>query len=265
MKWFSCLLLISAIIFSVPDAFAEREQRVNVGQGISAPISRTSVNFSNGFTYANSAVAASIAKPAFTLQADTGDDSSGNNNTGYGGELSVGTGQAGVALGYYERDCDNCEGRFGGIAGVAVSSFALGLGFREEDQFSAGLLVNQKGRHRFGFTVDMLSSDLPDNDIMSFGGGYSYHGQGFVFALDASKRETESTSDDDGLVLVTPGLEVHADKWGLSVSYDMGVNDGTNPYDDNVWFGVGYRGQNFEISAYHDYVNEWSMALSFIF
>lgn len=264
MKSLSSFLVFTFIFLSVSHVFAEREQRVNVGQGISAPISRTSVNFANGFTNANSAVAASIAKPAVTLQADTGDNS-GNDQKGFGGELSLGTGQAGIALGYYDRDCDGCDGRFGGIAGIALSSFAFGVGYREDDQYSAGVLINSKGSHRFGFTADMTPSDVPDGDVMAFGAGYSYHGQGFVFAIDASKRETQSTADDDGLIRITPGLEVHADKWGLSVSYDTGINDGSNPYDDNVWFGLGYRGNNFEISAYHDYVNEWSLALSFLF
>src|SRR5690606_36176473 len=128
-------LLIYLFFLSIgPNVFAEREQRVNVGQGISAPISRTSVNFSNGFTYSNSAIAALIAKPAFTLQADTGDHS-GNDQTGFGGELSIGTGQAGIALGYYDRDCNGCDGRFGGIAGLAVSTFAFGVGYREDDQY----------------------------------------------------------------------------------------------------------------------------------
>lgn len=254
-------LFVILILFA-RNAFAEREQRVAVGQGVSAPISRTAVNFANGLTYANSAVAANMSKVALTLEGDTGDnDSTGNDDTGFGGEFSVGTGSAGLALGYYTRDCDNCEGRFGAIGGVSVSQWAFGLGYREEDQYSAGLLWNRKGNHRIGLTADWTPSDTTEDDVSSFGAGYSYHGQGFVFALDGSTR----SSDNDDIILVTPGLEVHADKWGLSVSYNVALNDDTDVYDDNVWFGVGYRGQNFEIAAYHDYVNEWSLAVSFIF
>lgn len=244
-------------------AFAEKDQRLAVGQGIAAPLAQTAVNFSNGFTFSNSAVAAKMKSPQLTLEGDFGEDSSGNDQSGLGAEFSLGNGQAGIGLGYYQNDCDGCDGRFGAIAGFQFSSVAIGIGFREEDQFSAGLLFNPKGSHRIGVTADMFNSDV--SDVFSYGVGYAFHGQGFVFAIDASKQETEVEGDNTDIIRVTPGLEVHADKWGLSVSYDTAVNDDSAPYDDNVWFGVGYRGQNFEIMGYHDYVNEWSLAVSFIF
>ena len=244
-------------------AFAEREQRLAVGQGIAAPLVQTSVNFSNGFTYSNSAVAAKMKSVQLTLEGDFGDDSSGNDQSGLGGELSLGNGQAGIALGYYTNNCDGCDGRAGGIAGVQLSSIAVGVGFREEDNFSAGVLLNSKGAHRFGFTADVLQEDMAD--VFSYGAGYAYYGQGFVFTVDASKQETEVEGDNTDMIRITPGLEVHADKWGLSISYDTAINDNSTPFDNNVWFGVGYKGQNFEIMGYHDYVNEWSVAVSFLF
>lgn len=256
--------IISCYLFILSSfAFAESDQRLAVGQGIAAPLAQTAVNFSNGFTYSNSAVAAKMKSTILTLEGDFGEDSSGNDQSGLGGEFSLGNGNAGIGLGYYKNDCDGCEGRFGGIAGLQFSSIAVGIGFREEDQFSAGVLFNPKGHHRFGITADVLQSDQAD--VLSYGAGYAYSGNGFIFALDASKQETEIEGDDTDMIRITPGLEVHADKWGLSVSYDTAVNDETTPYDDNVWFGVGYRGQNFEIMGYHDYVNEWSLAVSFLF
>ncbi|MBY0386283.1 hypothetical protein K2X05_14090 [bacterium] len=254
---FCNLFLMSSFVF------AEREQRLAVGQGIAAPLAQTSVNFSNGFTYSNSAVAGKMKSAQLTLEGDFGEDGSGNDQSGLGGELSLGNGQAGIGLGYYKNNCDGCDGRVGGIAGLQFSTMAIGVGFREDDQYSAGLLLNPNGSHRFGVTVDMLRSDLAD--VLSYGAGYAFHGQGFVFALDASKQETEVAGDNTDMIRITPGLEVHADKWGLSVSYDTAVNDSATPYDDNVWFGIGYRGQNFEIMGYHDYVNEWSLAVSFLF
>jgi hypothetical protein len=200
-----------------------------------------------------------------TIEGDTGEDSLGNDQNGFGAEFAAGTGQAGIALGYYDRDCEGCDGRAGGIAGLSFSSFSLGVGYREEDHYSLGLLVNQKGKHRFGFVFDSESSDLPDSDIQSYGAGYSYQGNGFVFALDASKRSTDSSTDNDDLIRVTPGLEVHAQKWALSVSYDGAINDDADAFDENIWFGVGYRSSGFQLSFYHDYVNEWSLALSILF
>jgi hypothetical protein len=258
------LLFLFCFIYSL-QVKADREQKLAVGQGIAAPIQMTAVNFANGFTYSNAAVASLKAQPVLTLEGDSGEDSAGNNQTGIGGEFSVGTGNAGIALGYYDQNCDGCDGRVGGIAGLSFSSFALGVGYREEDQYSLGLLINSKGAHRFGLVLDWQAGDVPDSDIQSYGVGYSYQGSGFVLALDASKRTTESTADNDDLIRITPGLEIHAQKWALSVSYDGAINDDSDTFDDDVWFGVGYRGSGFQLSFYHDYVNEWSVALSFLF
>jgi hypothetical protein len=86
-------------------AWADREQKLAVGQGISAPMSISTVHYANGFTYSNAAVAASLSKPLLTFQGDTGEDSAGNNQNGFGAEFAIGTGEAGVALWYYDREC----------------------------------------------------------------------------------------------------------------------------------------------------------------
>ncbi len=272
MKMFVMSVLFIAGLFLGEHAHGDskRAQKLSVSQGISSPAVTSPVNFAHGFTYNNSAVAAQLRDISLSLEADTSEDDDSQNNysddTGYGAEVGVGTGAAGVALGYYTRDCEDCDGRFGGIAGVSGSAIAFGVGYREDDNYSAGFLFNPKGTHRFGVVADMFNSDLEDADVRSYGVGYSYVGNSFVFALDASKRDTDgpSTPQED-VIMLTPGLEVHSDWLALSVSYDAFVSDDNDIYDDNVWFGVGINGKDWNLAVYHDYVNEWSAALTFWF
>jgi len=260
------LLFFSMMVCGVAEARNLRGQRLAVSQGISSPTVTSPVNFSHGMVYNNAAVASQLQDVYLSLEGDTGEDNAGNDNTGYGGEFGLGTGSAGIALGYYERDCQNCDGRFGGIAGIGGPSIAVGVGFREDDNYSAGILFNRDGKHRFGIAADMYNSDLPDTDVTSYGAGYSYVDNSFTFAVDASRRDPDGPANPgDDVIMVTPGLEVHGQNLALSVSYDIYVNDDTDIYDDDIWFGVGYYGQNWGLSVYHDYVNEWAAALTFWF
>lgn len=261
------IVAVSSLLLSLPVLAKDNKgQKLAVSQGISSPTITSPVNFSHGRTFANSAVASQYQGPQLSLEADTRDDDNGNDDMGYGGEFGLGTGTAGIALGYYTRDCDGCDGRVGGIAGIGGSSIAGGIGFREEDTFSGGLLFNRDGKHRFGITADMFNSDLDNGDLMSYGAGYSYVGSSFVFAVDASKRDSDSPSpNNDDIIMVTPGLEVHSDRFALSVSYDAYLNDDNDTEDNDVWFGLGISGKSWHVAIYHDYVNEWSGALTFWF
>lgn len=272
MKTMFMGLIFFAVIFVRSEAIADskRRQRLAVSQGISSPTVTSPVNFSHGFTYTNAAAASQLNDISLSLEADTSEEEDSSRNrsddTGYGAELGVGTGNAGIALGYYTRDCEDCDGRFGGIAGVGGDTVAVGVGFREEDNYSAGFLFNPKGRHRFGLAADMFNSDLDDADVRSYGAGYSYVGNSFVFAVDASKKDFDGpTNSREDVIMITPGLEVHSDWLALSVSYDNYLSDDNDIYDDDIWFGVGIQGKDWNLAIYHDYVNEWSTALTFWF
>lgn len=272
MRTMTLSLIFFAVIFVHSEAMADsrRGQRLAVSQGISSPTVTSPVNFSHGWTFTNAAVASQLSGVSLSLQADTGSENDGSrgrtDDTGYGGELAVGNGTAGIALGYYTRDCDDCDGRLGGIAGVGGNSVAVGVGFREEDNYSAGFLFNPKGRHRIGVAADMYNSDLENADVRSYGVGYSYVGNSFVFAVDASKRDFDGPSTPlEDVIMVTPGLEVHSNWLALSVSYDAHFSDDNDIYDDHFWFGVGFQGKDWNLAVYHDYVNQWSAALTLWF
>lgn len=257
---------VSLLVIEEAHGRDSRGTKLAVSQGISSPTITSPVNFSHGMTFNNSAVAAQLQDIYVSAEADTGDDDNGNDDTGFGGELGLGNGTAGIALGYYKRDCEDCDGRLGGIAGIGGDSVAFGVGFREEDTYSAGLLFNPRSQHRFGFTADFYKNDLDEeSDLRSYGAGYSYVGNSFIFALDASKRDSENDNPNDDVIMVTPGLEVHGDWLALSVSYDAYVNDDNDTHDDDIWVGVGINGKSWNLALYHDYVNEWSAALTFWF
>lgn len=260
------LSFVSFVFLFSNIAAANSTPQLAVGQSISSPHAYTSVNFANGFTYANSGVAASFSKPNLTLETDFGDNNDdGDDDLGFGGEFSLGSGTAGLAVGYYDRDCTGCDGRVGAIGGIAFGKMSIGLGFREDDLYSLGILWNASSAHHFGLTLDTFQSDATDADITSFGAGYSYRSQNFILAIDASKRSTQSNADDDDIVQITPGFEIHNNEFALSVSYDNYMNDDSDIYDNDVWFGVGYRTSNLQFSIYHDYVNDWTASLAIQF
>ncbi|MGE0632124.1 MAG: hypothetical protein AB7O96_06930, partial [Pseudobdellovibrionaceae bacterium] len=231
--------------------------------GISSPAVTSPINYSRGFTHENAAIAASLSGAQLSLEYDTGEDDN-NTNKGYGAEIGYGNGNVGAMAGYYKRDCDNCEGRAGGLVGVGGSSFTFGIGYREENHYSIGLLMGQSGSNRIGIIGEFVDSEDDTQDMTSAGIGWSYNAKSWVFALDASKQTVENGQNND-VVLVTPGLRVGADFLSISISYDMYTNDKNEVYDDHTWFGIGFKGNSGQLAIYHDYVNDWSLVGSFWF
>lgn len=244
-----CALVLSGS----PQSFAAstvRATKVAVSQGISSPAITTPVNFSHGFLYTNPAVAPDFVRPYVSTEG-----TAGNGNSDYGAELGLGNGSSGLAVGYLKNEC--CDGgRFGAIGGFGTNIFAAGLGFHENTTYSAGIIFKPKSAHRVGLAADIQGSG---SNAISVGAGYSYHTSSVIFALDASRRSAGGRSD----ILVTPGLEVMADIFSLSVSYDAYIPEGGRRNDDQIWFGLGIGGESLHFALYHDYRNDWSGALTF--
>lgn len=259
--------LIFLVVFSflfVPQAFsANKTNLLGVGQGISSPTQTSTVNFTNGFTSENPVGVIYQDKVRATAQGDTGDDASGD---ALGGEVGIGNGQFGFAVGYYSRDCNNCDANISGALGVSFSG--VGVGIRvAEDIMSAGVLINTNGKHRFGLMADLNNPDGDNNNVTSFGAGYSYVEQQITFSLDASKMDMENAGVNDDAILVTPGVSLRFNMVAISLSYDLYVNKGTgSTYDNDLWLGVGFgKADDWHVAIYSDYVNEWSAAVSFFF
>lgn len=259
-------LFLAAMVLGGASAWARPSasaNRIAVSQGISSPATTSPVNYSNGFVTTNPSVASKLSGPQLSLEYDTGEDSSNNDRSGMGVELGYGNGQVGAIAGYYDRDCTNCEGRWGGMIGVGSGSFSFGVGYREENSYSLGLLMGGSGGHRFGATADLVKVDS-GNDVSSVGVGYSYLGNSWIFAVDASKREQKRATTND-VILVTPGLLIQANSLSVSVSYDLYTNDENDAFEDQIWFGIGFGSDRFHLSVYHDYVNDWSLVGSLSF
>jgi hypothetical protein len=223
--------------------------RVAVSQGISSPTITTPVNFSHGYLYSNAAGAADFSGGYASAELATGNDV-----TGVGGEAGFGNGNAGVAAGYFKDGGSN--GRFGAIGGLGTASVSGGLGYHESGTYSLGMIFQPKGTHRFGLAADLHGEG---GGATSLGAGYSYHSNSFIFAIDASRRSLNGNSN----TMITPGLELMADIFALSVSYDVFVNGSHREHNDQIWFGLGIGTKKVHIAVYHDYVNDWSAALTF--
>lgn len=243
-----------------------------VSQGIATPAVTSPINYSHGFTYVNPAVATDYDGVQLSLEYDKTEDESNNNNNnnnnaeGYGIELGVGSGDVGLGIGHYKNDCDNCEGRTGAIAGFSTDSFALGIGYHEENDYSFGMLFGKGQGHRFGLVVDLYDDeDDDDSDVTSYGLGYGYVANNFIFSLDASKKAHKNENSEDDVIMVTPGLLVQSENVALSVSHDTYVNDEAETHDDQVWFGAGFKWDSGSLSVYHEYVREWAVVLAFNF
>lgn len=248
---FATLLAISS---TKAYAIAHSGTRLGVSQGISAPTGTTPINFNHGFLQSNAAAAANFGKAHISLEGDTG-----GGNTNFGGELGLGSGMAGVGLGYFKADCENCEGGFGAMGGLASSAIAGGIGYHEKSVYSAGAIFNPRGAHRVGLAFDYHGSN---SGISAFGAGYSYHGQNVVFALDASRRGARSKTLGDGAILVTPGLAVSSGMLSASISYDLYLNENLSDYANQVWFGLGLGNDRLQAALYYKYQNKWSVGLT---
>jgi hypothetical protein len=254
-KFLSCCLFVIALFLPEAGQGASGSEsksgatRVAVSQGISSPTITTPVNFSHGLLYSNPAGAAD-----FTGGYASAEATFGNNDTGVGGEVGVGNGSAGIAGGYFKDE--NNKGRFGAIGGLGTASVSGGLGYHESGTYSVGMIFQPKGAHRFGLAADLHGAG---GGSTSLGAGYSYHSNSFIFAIDGSRRSSNGASD----TMITPGLELMADIYALSVSYDVYVNGSHRLHDDQIWFGLGIGPKKVHFAVYHDYVNDWSVALTF--
>lgn len=264
----SRLLVCFMMIVWFGTAVAQKNTQVSklaVGQGISAPVSTSLVNFARGFTFQNPVGAAFNSQPVVVLEYDTWDSNSAGGASGMGGELGIGSRGVGVNLGYTKRNCESCRGAAGAAIGYNTGNFGIGLGYREGPVYSLGLLFNGSGTHRFGLTGDMHDSSVPGSDLQAYGVGYSYVGSSVVFSLDASRRTTEAKLSTDKVIRVTPGVLVRASSFALSVSYDNYLSDEGNVYEDKPWVGLGVDIGRFHLAVYRDYVSDWAIAGSFTF
>lgn len=248
---------------AVPHALAvSKTNLLGVGQGISSPTMTSTVNFSKGFTSENPVGVIYQEKIRLTAQGDTGD----NRNDGLGGELGIGNGQFGAAIGYYNRDCEGCNDNIAGAIGISFGMVGMGLRVGE-DITSAGVLINPKGKHRFGVMADLRDPDGENNKVTSLGAGYSYVEQQLTFSLDASKLDYQNNMINSDAIWVTPGVSMRFNMVSISLSYDFYVNkeDGST-YDNDLWMGIGFgKADQWHVALYSDYTNEWSAAASFFF
>lgn len=259
---------------AVQAATTNQPNLIAIGQGISSPTLTSTVNFSSGYTNESPVGVVYQNNWRVTAEYDTDNDSDsrGTGRAGYGAELGYGkTGSAGLAAGYYTRDCDNCEGRFAGSAAAVVANIGVGLRY-QEDLYTAALLFNPEGKHRFGLIAEVNGDNGAGNDLKSYGAGYSYVASQWTFTIDASKRDYENKATYAERVLVTPGIMVRADFLQLSLNdkitlhnRDTNANSNDDETDHDIWGGVGVGGDKWHLAGYANYVNDIALALSLFF
>jgi hypothetical protein len=234
---------------------------IAIGQGIVAPSMTHTLTYSAGFTRENPVGITQISGVKLSVMADTHGDST--DLDGMGGELGIGNGQAGLSLGFYQPDCDNCEETISGGFGFNFGSFSFGLS-ASEDIYTAGFLFNATGSFRFGLTSTITDTE---NEVTSFGAGLGYFSNSWSVSVDASKQATDGSPESDDIILVTPSVAIAADQINLSLNMDTWVNLPENTERDNeFWFGLGYgRGNPYNITVYHDFAGEWTLVGSLFF
>ena len=266
------LLMLSLLIPALARAAASTANLITIGQGISSPALTSTVNFSSGYTHESpvGVVYQSSWRLTGEYDADTDGNSKNTGRAGYGAELGYGkAGSAGLAAGYYTRDCDGCGGRVAGSAAVVAGGTGVGVRV-QKDLYTAALLFNPAGRHRLGLIAEVNGDNGSGNDLKSYGAGYSYVGGNWTLTVDASKRDYENHATYGKRLLVTPGLMVRASFLHLSVNDKITLQNhenGTNKKDTDhsLWVGVGIGGQDWHLAAYGNYVNDVAAALSFLF
>ncbi len=273
---FSLLFLfISFVTFEAHAASKNQTNLIAIGQGISSPTLTSTVNFSTGYT--RESPVGVVYQDSWRVSAQYDQDNDDNNNngsSGYGAELGYGTGEAGVAGGYYTRNCDGCEGRFAISAAAVVVDIGVGLRY-QDDVYTAGILINPNGLHRFGLIAEFSGEDdnnsIINTDYKTYGLGYSYVASQWTFTIDASKRDYDDDSIYDDRMLLSPGLMVRADFLQLSLTDQITLNNRENSTstDDDVhhelWFGVGVGDEAWHFAAYGNYVNDLALVGSLFF
>ncbi len=243
--------------------FAAQRNLIAIGQGIVAPTITHNLTYSNGFTAENPSGLANLGSFKLSAMLDTQQESTTLN--GYGAELGMGNGRAGLALGFYQRDCSGCEERLSGGFGIALgNSVSFGVS-ASEDVYTAGFLLNPRGQIRLGATATVF--EVANMEFLSLGAGIGYFANSWSLSVEASKRKTDGNPSTDDTVWVTPSLALHVDSINFSVNMDTYVNTPNNSQiDDNIWFGVGIgNGSPYNLSVYHDFQGEWTLVGSLFF
>ncbi|MGE0172891.1 MAG: hypothetical protein AB7T49_08905 [Oligoflexales bacterium] len=255
-KMFAALCLLAS---SLGQAAESKSPLLAVGQGIASPAAPITF-FSNGFTRQNPVGVAWQKGGRVTLAHDRGD---GDGNKGYGAELGLGQGDLGLAIGYYERDCDGCDETILGSVGFLMGGIGAGATVHE-DSNTVGLMFGAEGNHRLGLVGHIYDGPTDDLDIVSYGLGYGFVHNNLTLVVDASKRKHKDEIAGDDLVLVTPGMTLSMSMIQVSVSYHMYLEDDEEEDDDDrndLWWGLGIgSGDKFHLAVYGDYVNELSVA-----
>lgn len=278
---FSLFLFIPLSSFAASGS-SNQANLIAIGQGISSPTLTSTVNFSTGYTHESPVGVVYQNSWRLTGEYDQNNDDNNNNNggSGYGAEFGYGSGTAGIAAGYYTRNCSGCDGRFAGSAAVVVSNVGVGLRY-EKDLYTASVLINAHGTHRFGLIAEISGDDDNDdtnnnngiaNDLKTYGLGYSYVGNDWTFTIDASKRDYENPNTYEDRIMLSPGVMVRAGFIQLSLTDEIILHNrenSTSSDDDThheLWFGLGVgEGKDWHFAAYGNYVNDISLAGSLFF
>jgi hypothetical protein len=265
------IIFLCSVLFSFHQAGAAAAKNTNVlavGQGLSAPTSTSTINFSSGYT--SESPLGTIYQNGFRLtgQYDS-DENAGTTTKTYGAEVGYGQGDWGLAAGQRKSDCDNCEATSSGAVGINVADFGVGLRFGK-DLTALALLINPHGGNRFGLMAELNKSGGSGNDITAYGIGYSYVASQLTFTIDASKRNFENKAITDDRIQVTPGLMLRADHFQLSVNDKITLNKDKNnaTHDDedhDIWFGIGFGGDKGHLAFYSQYVNDFAFAGTLFF
>ena len=241
----------------MPSLTAEaKENLLAIGQGISSPAINSLPSFSNGYTTENPVGASYQQRTRLSLGIDDGAD------LGLMGAFGLGNGTYGMAIGYRDAGCENCDnGELSGAASGLFGGVGFGIGLRE-GTVSAGLLFNPTGTHRIGVVVDGSESET-----YFYGVGYSYVAGEITFTVDASQFDIQTESNNpifdnneaDDVIKVTPGFSFRADMIALTLSYDAYIND-TADRGGDIWGGIGVGGdQDWHLAFYADYVSDWNI------
>ncbi len=261
------LLLFCLFTLSLPALGAQSERSANllaIGQGISSPSTTSTINFTSGYM---------SQSPLGTLYQNgsrvTGEYDRNNSSDAVGAEIGYGKGSWGIAAGYRKPNCTNCDGSGAGALGIDVGNIGVGIRFGK-DLYSAAVLFNPQGNHRFGLMGELNQSSNSTSRLNAYGVGYSYVAQQATFTIDASGRSFNDKTIDDKRILITPGVMFRADIVQLTLNDQITVNHDQNNAtqtgsDNQLWFGIGIGGERAHLAVYSHYFDDLAVAGSFFF
>ena len=258
---FMILLLINSFAF----ADGKNENLLAVGQGISYPTTTSTINYHSGYGVENPVgVLYQNGGRASLMYDQTNNNNNNNNSSGYGLEFGYGQKKWGMALGYYRRNCNNCDGNVAGDVAVNISNVGVGIKF-QENILGLGAIFNPDKDHRFGLMVSVDSSNS-NSKVNAYGLGYSYAQKNFVLTLDGTILSTEnSNSTSNNSYILSPGVEILIDALQLSATYKMTRFDNSSLNENKLWFGMGYKDSSWSLAFYSEYIDDIALVLSFYF